>query len=724
MRTNISRRNLNRKAAITTTWLVGLASIALPAAYAADDAKKEDAKKDDKKAEATSDEELRNWVDFTVGANLIHGDKAAFQQRTGQPRNAWGGVTDFHYEQDVGKKSLFEVDGRGIFDAHNYSIALGYKDPDRGYVRAGFQEFTTYYDESGGYFPGNGQFIDLYKQTGEIDRKKVFFEAGLTLENKPQLRIRYDYDQRDGTKNSTIWGDTGLIGIPGQVRKIVPTLNRIDEDHHSIALDISHTIGNTQAGIGGRYDFYTYDNARLERRNPFEASDRFITQREGVDTDLFNAHAWTETDFNDKVKLTTGYSYTKLDTDLSGSRAIGASFDADPSLPALQAFANRQARDEAFHGLNGGSGIDQHVGTISVMYRPTPTLTFVPSLRVEGQDQNGDAAFTELAVASNAARDVNSELEHNTMHRDFLDITESLDIRYTGITNWVMYVRGELLEGSGTLRETDRILADAGIGDPISRVTDSRRLTQKYTIGANWYPTKKLNLAVQYYHKVRENNYDNIQDTTPPTIPPGPQGYYPAFIEDQTFTTEDANIRVTYRPISSLSLVTRYDLQYTTIDSKMETLPEAQSARATDHIITESITWMPINRLYLQASGSYTLDQLFSPADNILRQLQVSKNNYYTASGSIGYALTEKTDISATYAYYLADNYDPSIFAVGLPLNASLEEHTIGGSITHRISKRMQVAGRYAFMTSHDTTSGGNNDFHAHLVSATLRYRF
>src|SRR5205823_2755830 len=80
---------------------------------------------------ATNDAELRNWIDISVGANVIHGDKPAFQQRTGQPRDAWGGVTDFHYEMDVGKKGVFEVDGRGIFDAHNYSIVLGYKDPDK-----------------------------------------------------------------------------------------------------------------------------------------------------------------------------------------------------------------------------------------------------------------------------------------------------------------------------------------------------------------------------------------------------------------------------------------------------------------------------------------------------------------------------------------------------------------------------------------------------------------
>jgi predicted porin len=129
--------------------------------------------------------------------------------------------------------------------------------------------------------------------------------------------------------------------------------------------------------------------------------------------------------------------------------------------------------------------------------------------------------------------------------------------------------------------------------------------------------------------------------------------------------------------------------------------------------------------MYLQASGSYTLDQLFSPADNLVPdRIQVSKNDYYTASGTIGFALTPKMDLTATYSYYLADNYNPGIFLTGLPLGASLEQHTVGASVVYRFSKRMQLTTRYAYLTSSDESSGGNNDFQAHLVSSTLRFRF
>jgi hypothetical protein len=709
MKTRISRRNLNSKA----IWLLGLACVALPSVYSAD------AKDDSKKTEAASDEDLRNWIDVSAGANIIHGDKPAFQQRTGQPRDAWGGVTDFHYEQDVGKKGIFEIDGRGIFDAHNYSITLGVKDPDKGYVRAGFEEYSTYYDLSGGFYPRNQAFIDLYKgQTGEIDRTHIFFDAGLTLENKPKIRVRYDYDARDGDKNSTSWGNTTLTGGNG-TRNIVPTRLTVNEDRHTFALDVSHQFGNTELGIGGRYMLSTYDNARYIARNPGEATQRFLTHREGVDMDMFNAHAFTDTDFNEQFKLTTAYSFTRMESDISGNRAIGATFNASPEPTALALFAGRQARDHGFVDLGGQANVDQHVANISLMYRPSDHFTLVPSLRVESQNQEGEEELIDVEVGTTAAKLVAADDVVNNRHRDFLDVTESLEARYTGLTNWVLYARAELLEGSGTLSERELFIEET-IPTQIQRVTDSTRLTQKYVVGANWYPLRNLNLAGQAYHKVRDNDYDHVDDSSPAAA-----GLYPAFITDQKFTTEDANLRVTYRPLNNLSIVSRYDFQYTTIDSQMQKLPEVQSARSVSHIISESITWTPINRLYIQLAGSYAMDHLFSPADNLIpNRLQPSENDFYTANASVGYAISEKTDVTANYAYYLADNYDTTIVALGLPLGAGLEEHTVGAGVVHRFSKRVQLSAHYTYMTSHDDLSGGQNDYHAHLLSATLRYRF
>lgn len=655
-------------------------------------------------------EETRNWVDFTVGGNLVHGDKAAFQQRTQTPRDAFGGISDFHYELDVGKQGLFEVDGRGIYD-DNYSIGIKYTDPSLFYVEAGFEHYNNYYDGSGGYWPVNGQFFRLFDEEMIVERGKIFFEAGLTLENKPQVRVRYSYDYRDGEKNSTSWGDTSQTGVaaPFNTKKLVPSFLRLDENRHSIGIDASHTIQSTMVGLGGRAEFSSYDNGRYLRRNPGEPNDRFITHREGQDTDLYHAHAWTDTDLNTQWKLTTGYSFTRLDADISGSRFYGRDYD-DVYDPI------RQQRDHGFLNLIGASQLDQHVATISAMYRPTDHITIVPALRVEDFDQTGHTEFRDTETGAGAApRPITAEDIRNTRERGFLDLSESIEARYTGVTNWLFYVRGEWLQGDGTLNERETFVEDATTA-VITRDTDSSRFTQKYIVGATWYPHRKLNAAVQYYHKTRENEFEHTVANT--------EGLYPGFIRDQDFKTDDANIRVTWRPLNNLTFVSRYDFQMSDITSQMGALAEVRSAESTRHIITEAVTWSPISRMYIQASGSYTYDQLETPANFIVPRVQVSENDYYTASGTIGFALTDKADLTANYNFYFADNYDTSIVPTGVPYGAGLEEHSVGGSLLYRFSKRMHLVTRYAFITSHDETSGGNNDFDAHLLATTLRLRF
>ena len=141
-----------------------LADDAKPAAAGSDKKSAVEKKPDEKAAD------YNNWIDLSVGGAITSGDKARFQQRHDLPAGPFGGVEDFHYEKSVGKKGLFQLDGRGIFDNHNYSLKLDLTDPDKGYVRAGYKEFRTWQDGNGGFFPQNGQWFSLYDNA---DRKSV-----------------------------------------------------------------------------------------------------------------------------------------------------------------------------------------------------------------------------------------------------------------------------------------------------------------------------------------------------------------------------------------------------------------------------------------------------------------------------------------------------------------------------------------------------------------------
>ena len=654
--------------------------------------------------------EYNNWLELSAGSFFVGGDKAQFQHQSGLPGGPFGGVEDFHWETPVQKKGLFTVDGRGIFDNHDYLLKLQLSQPDKGYIQFGYREFRTWYDGSGGFFPGNDLWFSLYDDQMHIDRGQLWFESGLRMPGKPQLTFRYEHDFRNGQKDSTSWGITSLTGVGD--RGIVPSFWDIDETRDTFALELKHTVKKTDWGVGVRYEMLDQNNSRNMRQQPYEPDDRFVTQRDKVDTDLFNAHAFTDTRFNDKVMLTSGYSFTTLDNDLGGSRIYGTDYDAvyDP------VFA-RQSFDPGFINLDGDSHLYQYVFNLNVMWMLKEKLALIPSVRVEHVDADASSSFLNTPDETPF---------HNSSDRDFTDVSEALELRYTGITNWVLYARGEWLEGQGSLNENQWNTTDPNAPvETLYRDTHDDRFTQKYVVGANWYPRRRINVAAQYYHKIKQNNYDNHTDSTPND--PDSSDRYPAYLTDQDFTTDDVNVRTTWRPLNNLTLVSRYDFQYSTIDTKADYLSSVQSGKMTSHIFSESISWSPMARLYLQGSLNYVMDKMETPANNLTDDaadlVPKSQNDYWNATFSVGYALDTKTDLQAQYLFYRADNYTDNS-QVSQPYGADAETHAVTATLSRQITPRLRWSLKYAFVTYSDHTSGDHNDYNAHGVYSSMQFRF
>jgi hypothetical protein len=671
----------------------------------------------------------RNWVSLSVGSTFVSGDRAAFKQRSGLPRGPFGGVEDFHFEQDVGKRGLLTLDGRGIFDNHDYSLGLGLSHPDIGYVRGGYREFRTYYDGSGGFSPRSNAWVTLYNEELFVDRGQAWIEGALTLPELPVFSIRYAYDFRDGMKDSTIWGDYSLSLDNANVRGIVPTFRAIDEHRHTIDADIKHTIANTTFGVGLRYERDELRNSLNIRRRPGEPTrTRAVTQTDNTEAEILSPRAFVESRLHPNILFTAGGAYTRLDTDIGGTRIYGPSYGS--AFNPL--YLNRQNNDEGFLDLSGGSRVDQYVVNLNLMITPWPGFAILPGLRFEHQDQVGEAFFTETRV-TNAAAPPSLQNLLNTRERRFTDVSERIEARYSGITNWVFYARAEWLQGEGRLKEDEFDIEDEGVGPvQMQRDTDSERFVQKYVAGFNWYPHRRANFAAQYYYRTRRNDYDHLLDTAF-FNPPRTNNLYPAFIRRHEFNTHDVNGRVTFRPLANLTLVSRYDYQVTRyntqggINSFGTPLMEIESAEASGHIFNQSISWAPFARLYLQGSVSYAIEHTDSPAviftGSASNLVQNAENDYWNASAVVGYALTRSTDIQAEYSYYRADNYVDNS-AVGLPYGAGAEQHGVTATVINRLWKNFIWKLQYGFFAGHDQTSGARNDYQAHVAYSSWQYFF
>ena len=706
-----------RSLARTITLLMGAAMFA---GHSLRGGEASDAKSPGSATTTEEEPEYTNWIELGIGGLITNGDAAQFKQEHRISGDVFGGIQDLHYEHAVGKKGLFSIDGHAIFDNDDYDVKVELSQPGLGYIRAGYTEFRSWYDGNGGFFPVNGQFFEPPFPEMHIDRGEAWVELGLRMPKLPEITFRYSHQFRDGQKDSTIWGDTNLTGLTtGQsARKIAPAYRDINETRDIFALDILQSFGNTDIGLGMRYEHDSNDDRlQLERGAgqlppvvPAPGNQRFITQQETNKLDLFSGHATTETRFSDSFWLTTANSYTTLGSDLTGSRIYGTTYNAAYSDP----IATLSPFDHGFLNLAGSAQVEQYVVNINAMWVPMKDLTVLTAFRYTRENKQSDAIYLDTALRTDPQipTAVSSSENINTF-------AETLEVRYAGVANWAFYARGDWEEQSGDINENT--IAE---GDALPGTKNLDLFWQKYTAGFNWYPLDRLNVSAQYFYKSLQ--YDNA------TTADGQQ------LQNQEWDTNDVNVRVTWRPkipakLGTLALVTRYDFATVSVYGQwaIPDEPPLQSLRTaliTNHTITESLTWNPLARLYVQGNFSYVLSKTDTPADynftlNTIPTVLDFTSDYWTASGAVGFALNPKTDLSVEYSYYCADNYVNNAVA-GLPYGEGATENTVSASISRQITRSIRLRLQYSYFNYTDQTSGGHNNYEAHSVFSSLQFRF
>ena len=691
-----------------------------------------------------------NWLDLSLGGLLISGDKAQFHQEHSVSGPVFGGIEDMHLEKSFANKAQLSLDAHAIFDNNDYKVKLELSQADVGYIKAGFTEFRTWYNGNGGYFPFDNLFIRPYPNDDlALDRSNTWIELGLREPTLPEITLRYEHVVRNGLVDSTEWGSDNLTLMPtkGQnnaVRKIAPAFRDMNEKRDIITLDIKKTFAKTDFDLGMRYE-YTNNYDTLNTQNlpgtlgtlaknthniPLAASGYYTTETDENRMNLFNGNYSSVTRFNDHLWLTLGYSYTSAFNSTGGSQINGPDYDSNFGNGYF--LLNNQlvyVNGSEFLNLSGGSQSGQNVGTLNLMWMPTDDLTITPSVRFENNDTQSDSLFFTTLNQTNktvggvpivvAKPGVSPTPTYISSTDDIFNVAESLELRYTGVKNWVFYAQGDWEE-----ENENRLDSSPGTGSASSiRALNATvtRLKQKYDAGANWYPLPRLNLSMQYYHQCEQ--YDQTFHFEDPT-----QGNQRLL--DQNWSTDDVNMRVTWMALSNLSLVSRYDYQKTLIYSQWKSVAapgfvtgNGESGKITDNMFSECLTWNPVNRLYIQGNVSYVLNNTNSPAANEVPAIQKFSNDYWTASLGTGFAIDDKTELQANYTFYRATDYvNNDLF--GMPYGSDATEHEISVGITRQIAKNVRVMLKYSFDYYRDPAAGGYNNYDAQTIYSCMQIRF
>jgi hypothetical protein len=658
-------------------------------------------------------------VTLSGTASFLNGDDDQFRQRHGIPPDFIGGVEQLNMEWMWGEDGSIELEGRGIVDANDWLARLKLERTDKGYVDAGYREFRTWYDGTGGFFPQNAAIFSFFDEDLRLDRGEGWIEAGLRAPNVPRLTFRYAQFSRDGQKSSTSWGDTNLTGGAG-TRSIVPSFYDIDEHRRVLDLDVEHAIRGSTVGAGFLYENAEVDNSRNERRTPTEATDRFVTQRDEADSDLYGFHAFTSTPLIDsRLVLSTAYAFSSLDNDLGGSRVYGPDFDSgfDPLFP------NRQPFDAGFLDLDGSTELDEHVGTFTLQGRPLETLQVTAGLRAERSEITGASDFVETDVGFPPALPTSQDDMAIKSDADTTGFTESLEVRYTGIENWVGYVRGEWEESDGDL--TERQLEVVGATTVLERDTSIEFFGQKYVAGLSWYPLRRVNLAARYWYRDRDYDYDHDLDSTDNSVG---ANRFPAFMTKQEIETHAGDVRVTWRPVDRVRTTLRYDIAYTDYHQDSDGLDEIESAEVRTHAVGANTTWNPTASSYVQGDFNYVKSSTETPADELTGAAaglldDEFDNDYWTGSLVGGLALSERTDIRAQYFYFRADNYGGDA-TLRQPFGSNAEEHGASLTLAHQVSDTVRWRLGYAYFTNDEEHAGGANDYDASIVTTAVDVKF
>jgi hypothetical protein len=649
-------------------------------------------------------------ISVSAGGALQDGDRAAYQQRLRHKKAGYGGIEDFTWSRTT-DATLLRFEAHAMPGDEDYQFTGRWERFDAYYVEANYRQFRTFYDGSGGRLLPRNLGLSYFDETLELDRSYFSFEIGTLVPDRPQFRLRYDRTTRSGMKNSIRWGDSNLGGQPYVPRAFIPSYYLIDEERDIVTAEVSQQTDQANWKVAGRYERTRYSNKHVARRRAGENADRYVTTVDGNDVDLFSGHGFYERIFRENLRMSAGGLITSLDTNITGSKIYGATPNAEYS----PTFARRQAQDVGYYGVVGGTRMKQYLGNLNVVYQPVKFWTIRPGLKYEHLRTDGDESQVDTDFGGGAAAAaIQRQIESNSRNA-WNELTEELELRYTRWGNITLEFRGQWNQGTGNLVEQSILMPNAT--RVLDRETEYERLGQRYTLNTGWHIRPGLTVNAQYNYRLKIADYYHRRDSS--NNQQG-QDRYPAFIVDQDIESHDGNVRLSWRPKSMLSFVSRYAYQRSFVVSTLGVLPEIQNGKLTRHVITQSATWNPTARLFLTGAVNVTYDQLVVPPHRLTMH---SDNNYASASLGAGYAIGKVTDLFLEANHYRADNTTDNPL-VTLPMNAGQKLQSAFLTWVRRHSDRVIYTAKYGYATNRDGTFGGLNDFDAHIFYGKVQYKF
>ena len=648
----------------------------------------------------------------------VRGNAQKFQEHQWVRRGFSGGLADFRVAQKLTNGANVVVEGHALTD--DYKITLDVRKEDAGFVRFGFEQFRSYDDGHGPYYPSQAagfatqtrNIFDLDRDL-HLDRGKTFIEFGLTRPDGPRVVLGYEYQYRNGSEATEQWGPVSQrTGGTNLTRHFYPASKNIAEDVHVLRLDVAQEIAGVQFEDNARAEFW---EARTKRVNDvsFRAGEvspaAFTLTRETQDQFLFANALRGEKSVNDWLFLSAGYLFTHFDADatLQQNSVDGA------GRPAARQYwsASDITLDESAHVFN-----------VNALGGPWSGFTAAAGVQNEWSEQSGfgrpnyregDPSDPTLGVTDHPGL-VRSDT-------DRFSLGENIVLRYTTIPATVLFAEARWRQERSAKFEEEYGATD------FLQDTDTALNWQEYKGGFRISPWRWGSLHASYLHRWHDTAFDPSRDEQPHGSPG--EGY-PGFIRSRSSESGIFETRLVLRPASWLKTTLSYQLSQTDYDTRTDAADTPTFQVRGGHIYagtydastySANVTVTPVRRWSLATTFSYQ-ESRTRTADNGSASVVPYAGDIYSLTASSTYLLTERTDLTA------GGNYSRARFAQhnaesGVPLGIDYDLAGLQGGVTHRFSTNLTAALQYGFYNYTEPSAHGFNDYTAHMIFGTLTMR-
>jgi hypothetical protein len=627
----------------------------------------------------------------------VQGNQPTFRELEGVREGFGGGVQNFSSTDRISPDETISLNGYAIVPDQNFNAQLSLDKTDQGFIHAGFDQWRKYYATDGGYDPTvtPPQFNlndDLY-----VDNDRAWIDLGLTKPRWPEIILGYEFQYRTGNESTLDWGYANG-------KNIYPATQSLNEQTHTIKLDLAKNLDDWQLENHACVEFYTLKNTGSESAILFggPTPDQFITTRDnyqqirGMDT------LTLEKPLRDWWLLSGGFYYSKLaGSDYFNQTTAIPSFGVNSVLSSQQITLNRESE----------------IFSIANLFTPLHYLSLSLGLQNEWTSENGfSESIPDLEFGGNVP--ANSSLGE-------FKASQNANFRFTKIPFSIVSGDAEFSENNYNIYQGE----DTNI---LQRDTAADNFRYDLKTGFSTSPWEWVDWTAQYERQSSDTHYNQLQDIFGGV--PGPTNGYPAFILARTITGDQFETKLVLRPAAWLKTTLTYQITDTDYSSRTDpafdyTLNELVSeggsiadGHSDLHTYGIGATVTPFRQLYLSGTFTYSQSRV-TTADNGDPSIVPYDGNIFTVNATAFYVLNIKSSFQVSDNFSSAD-YSQNNALAGIPAGLNYQRDNLIVGLTRKLSKNLSGTLKYEFSQFKEPSSANANNYMANGVMATLVYNW